>query len=195
DDATTLHGLLEMQAAAGLADHIADRGREKKGVDLVENRRDRFLAIAIAPAIELVFEKIPRQGIGDASGDAGAKGRVGEKPRQQDKRRIRRLEKRRARVTKDLLKSRAPHIRPDGAHTCNHPVGDDRAMIRCDVLEDVEAYRKSAIGKIEIADLIVARGWHERERFFGKVAVRVDQKESVTTRNVLRHDVQEKRGL
>ena len=108
-DATTLHGLLEMQAAAGLADHIADRGREEKGVDLVENRRDRFLAIAIAPAIELAFEKIPRQRIGDASGDAGAKPSIGQKPRQQSERRVRRLEERRGRVAKNLFEP-WPHM-------------------------------------------------------------------------------------
>ena len=98
-------------------------------------------------------------------------------------------------MAKDLLKARAPHIRPYGAHARNHPVGDDRAMIRCDVLEDVEAYWIGAVGEIEIADLVVARGWHKRERFFGKVAVRVDHQQSVASRNVLRHDVQEKRGL
>src|SRR5208337_4511138 len=46
-----------------------------------------------------------------------------------------------------------------------------------------------------IADLVVARGRHERERFFGKVAMRIDHEESVASRNVLRHDVQEKRRL
>src|SRR5208337_2358499 len=155
----------------------------------------RVLAIAIAPAVELAIEKVPRQRIGDASGDAGAKGRVGEKPRQQDERRVRCLDERRAGMAKDLLKAWTPHIRPDGAHAGNNPVGHDRAMIRCDVLEDVEAYRKSAIGKIEIADLVVARGWHKRERFFGEVAMRIDHEESVASRNVLRHDVEEERGL
>ena len=123
----------------GLADDIPDRGREEKGVDLVQDGRDRFLAIAIAPAIELAFEKGPRQGIGDASGDAGAKGRVGEKPRQQDERRVRRLDERRARMAKDLFEPRAPHVDPDGAHARNHPVGHDRAMIRRDILKHIEA--------------------------------------------------------
>ena len=67
-------------------------------------------------------------------------------------------------------------------------------MIGRDV-EDVEADGVGAIGKIEIADLVVARGRHERERFFGKVAMRIDHEEFVAARNVLRHDVQEKRGL
>ena len=109
-NAAALHGLLEMQRALGLTDDIADRGREEKGVDLVQDGRDRFLAIAIAPAIELAFEKIPRQGIGDASGDVGTKGSVGEKLRQQDERRIRRLEERCARMAKDLFEHRGPHM-------------------------------------------------------------------------------------
>ena len=65
-------------------------------------------------------------------------------------------------------------------------------MIRRDVLEDVEADGIGAIGEIEIADLVVARRRHERERFFGEVAMRIDDEESVASRNVLRHDVQEK---
>src|SRR5208337_409099 len=98
-------------------------------------------------------------------------------------------------MAKDLFEPGAPHVDPDGAHTCNDAVGDDRAMIRCDVLEDIKADRIRAIGEIEIADLVVAGGRHERERFFGKVAVRVDHEESVAARDVLRHDVQEKRRL
>ena len=167
-------------------------GREEEGVDLIEHGRDRFLAIAIAPAIELAFEKIPRQRIGDASSDAGAKGRVGEKPRQQDERRVRRLEERRGRVAKDLLEPGAPHVDPDGAHAGNDPVGDDRAMIRCDVLEDVEADWIGAIGEIDIADLVVARGRHERQRLFGEVAMRVNDEESIAPGDVLADDVEEK---
>ena len=98
-------------------------------------------------------------------------------------------------MAKDLFEPGAPHVDPDGAHARNHPVGHNRAMIRRDIFEDVEADGIGAVREIEIADLIVARGRHERERFFGKVAMRIDHEESVAARNVLRHDVQEKRRL
>ncbi len=56
-------------------------GGEEEGVDLVQNGRNRFLAVVVAPTIELALEQGARQGIGDARKDAGAKIDVGEKPR------------------------------------------------------------------------------------------------------------------
>ena len=98
-------------------------------------------------------------------------------------------------MAKDLLEPRAPHVDPDGAHAGNDPVGNDGALIGARVFEDVEADGIGAVGEIEIADLVVARRRHERERFFGKVAVRIDDEESIAARDVLRHDVEEKGGL
>ena len=137
-------------------------GEKRKASILFKTGRDRFLAIAVAPALELSLEKGAGQGIGDASDNAGAKASVGEKPRQQRKRCIRRLDQRGGRMAKNLFETRAPHVRPYRAHARNHPVGHDRAMIRRDILKHVEADGIRAVGEIEIADLIVA-GWrHER---------------------------------
>jgi hypothetical protein len=52
-------------------------------------------------------------------------------------------------------------------------------MGRPRVFQHVEADRVGGVGEIEIADLVVARGWHERERSLGEVAVRIDDEKSI----------------
>ena len=69
------------------------------------------------------------------------------------------------RVAQNLFEPRAPHVDPDGAHAGDDAVGDDGALIGARVFEDVEADGIGAVGEIDIADLVVARRRHERERF------------------------------
>ena len=68
-------------------------------------------------------------------------------------------------------------------------------MVRGDIFQHIEADGIGVIREIEIADLVVARGRHERERFFGKVAMRIDKEKPVAAGDVLRHDIEKKRGL
>jgi hypothetical protein len=70
-----------VQRALRLADDVEYGGGEKEGVDLVQNGRDRFLAVVVAPTIELALEEGARQGIGDTRKEARPKGSVGQKPR------------------------------------------------------------------------------------------------------------------
>ena len=185
-DALFRHGVLEMQRALRLADDVQDRGGEEKGVDLVQDGIDRLLAVVIAPGVEALFEEGAGQGIGDARYDAGAKVGIGEKPRQKRKRGVRCFDERHDRVAQDLFEPRAPHVDPDGAHAGDDPVGDDGALIGARVFEDVEADGIGAVGEIDIADLVVARRRHERERSLGKVAVRIDDEKSIAPGDVLR---------
>ena len=194
-DALFRHGVLEMQRALGLADDVQDRGGEEEGVDFVQDRIDRLLAVIIAPAVEALLEEGAGQGIGDARDDAGAKISIGEKPRQKRKRGVRRFDERHDRMAQNLFEPRAPHVDPDGAHAGDDAVGDDGALIGARVFEDVEADGIGAVRQIDIADLVVARRRHERERSLGEVAVRIDDEESIASRDVLADDVEEKGGL
>ena len=132
DDSVALfrHGVLEMQGALRLTDDIENRGREEKGVDLVQDGRDRFLAITIAPAIKLAFEKIRVRGLlmrevmrarnavsvrsrgsntRDAFGVSGA-----------------------PRTNVEGSARAAGPTYPSRSRACpNHPVGYDRAMVGC----------------------------------------------------------------
>jgi hypothetical protein len=61
-------------------------------------------------------------------------------------------------MAQHLFEPRAPHVDPNGANAGDDAVGDDGASIGARVFEDVETDGIGAVGEVDIADLVVARG-------------------------------------
>lgn len=74
-------------------------------------------------------------------------------------------------------------------------IGDDRFEIVRDGGEGIEADRTDGVGRVDVDEIVGAGSRDLPEHVLGKIAVRIEERQALALREVLRDQVEEQRRL
>ena len=95
----------------------------------------------------------------------------------------------------DVLEARPPGVMPDVFEGCHCSSGDEGAGFLWRGFKDVEPDGVRGVGRIEVDDVVGAVSGNVMEQLFGKVAMGINERDTMAMPDVLHEKVQEKRAL
>lgn len=182
-----VHDERDVHPLPHLAKDVADDRVQEELAHLVLDRRDGLPPEPLVVALVLLGPERPDEGIFYLPDDLRAVRLVGQHPVDAEEGGVPAVQEGGHRVVQDVLQPRAPRVPPDPLERTDDPGGDEVAVVRRDVRQDVQADGELQVGRVEVHEVVGPLRRDVVQDLIREVAVRVDEADAVPEGDVL-HD-------
>ena len=92
---------------------------------------------------------------------------------------------------KNMLKPRAPEIRPNGSKCTYDAIGDQRAMVFGQTCQEIETNRVRQVRRVEVNEIIAAAARQQSDGGLGQIAMWIEKRDAPTRCEILGEQVEQ----
>ena len=195
EQSSVIHHEREIHFLFHLPQNISHNRIQKELPDFILDRRNGLAFEPLVVVFIFLRPKRPDERVFDLPDNLGPVVVVGEQAIHAEQSLVPTFQQRGRRIVENIFESRPPRVPPDALESRHDARGDEVPVIGGYRADDVQSDGEFQVARIEIHQMIRPLRRDVVQKFFGQVAVRVNDTNTVAQRDVLQNQIPQQGGF